>query len=585
MGNNLPTIDDLLKNDDQPVDITSQTKKQMASALHISSSETEERFKKKITEVQNKEKEYETMKFAQSVRLPHIDLEKFPISHEALKQIPRVEAERLKTVCFFYSQDAFRIGSVDPVNEEVLELLHQLEERNQAEGALYVISETSFDRVMKLYNNLPEVKPITKDISISAEDLNEVSSVVTDFASFQDLLIRRSTSDIVTLFLGAALKLDASDVHVEAEEKKIMIRFRLDGILHDAAEMPRESYERLISRIKLVSSLKINVTDKPQDGRFTMKLPEGDVDVRVSTMPTVFGESVVMRILHQSREGLDLDSMGLKGSAYVRLKQEIERPNGMVITTGPTGSGKTTTMYAIMKIINKPGVKIITLEDPVEYRMEGINQSQVEPEKGYDFARGLKSILRQDPDIAMVGEIRDLETAETAIQAALTGHLILSTIHTNTAAGAIPRFLSMGVRPFLLAPALNAVIGQRLVRRICPYCIVEEELDNHTLERVGKAIENMAEEVKNSLDVANLKFYKGKGCEKCGGIGYKGRIGIFEIFSITPEIEQMILSGRSSEYDIEQVAIKNGMINMVQDGIIKASEKLTSLEEVFRVAE
>ena len=585
MGNNLPTIDDLLKNDDQPIDIASQTKKQMASTLHISSSETENKFKKKIEEVQNKEKEYETMKFAQSVHLPHIDLEKFPISHEALKQIPRAEAERLKTVCFFYSQDAFRIGSVDPVNEEVLELLHQLEERNQAEGALYVISETSFGRVMKLYNNLPEIKPITKDISISAEDLDEVGSVVTDFTSFQDLLTRRSTSDIVTLFLGAALKLDASDIHVEAEENKITIRFRLDGILHDAAEMPRESYERLISRIKLVSSLKINVTDKPQDGRFTMKLPGGDVDVRVSTMPTVFGESVVMRILHQTREGLDLDSMGLKGAAYVRLKQEIERPNGMVITTGPTGSGKTTTMYAIMKIINKPGVKIITLEDPVEYRMEGINQSQVDPEKGYDFARGLKSILRQDPDIAMVGEIRDLETAEIAIQAALTGHLILSTIHTNNAAGAIPRFLSMGVKPFLLAPALNAVIGQRLVRRICQHCIEEEELDNRALERVGKAIENMPEEVKNSLDIANLKFYKGKGCEKCGGIGYKGRIGIFEIFSITPEIEQMILSGRSSEYDIEQAAIKNGMITMVQDGIIKASEKLTSLEEVFRVAE
>lgn len=585
MGSNLPTIDDLLKKDDKPVDIASETKKQMASTLHISSSETEEKFKKKVGEVQAKEKEYETMKFAQSVRLPHIDLDKFPISHEALKQIPRDEAKRLKTVCFFYSQDAFRIGSVDPVNEEVLDLLHQLEERNQAEGALYVISDNSFDRVMRLYENLPEIKPITKDISISAEDLDEVASVVTDFSSFQELLERRSTSDIVTIFLGAALKLDASDVHVEAEEKKITIRLRLDGILHDAAEMPKDAYERLVSRIKLVSSLKINVTDKPQDGRFTMKLPEGDVDVRVSTMPTVFGESIVMRILHQSREGLDLDSMGLKGSAYVRLKQEIERPNGMVITTGPTGSGKTTTMYAIMKIINKPGVKIITLEDPVEYRMEGINQSQVDPEKGYDFARGLKSILRQDPDIAMVGEIRDLETAETAIQAALTGHLILSTIHTNTAAGAIPRFLSMGVRPFLLAPALNAVIGQRLVRRICSHCIVEEELDNHTLERVGKAIENMAEEVRNSLDVANLKFYKGKGCPECGGIGYKGRIGIFEIFSITPEIEQMILGGRSSEYDIEQVAIKNGMINMVQDGIIKASEKLTSLEEVFRVAE
>ncbi|HQF57234.1 MAG TPA: GspE/PulE family protein [Candidatus Magasanikbacteria bacterium] len=585
MSSNLPTIDDLLKKNQKQEDVTADAKQRIASALNISSSEVQEKFKKKINEVNLKEKEYETMKLAQRLHLPHIDLDKFPISHEALKQIPRTEAQRLKTVCFFYDQDEIRIGAMNPVNAEVLDLLEQLQDKNQAEGGLYVISENSFNRVMRLYDNLPEVKPITKDVNISVEDLDEVASIITDLNSFQELLKKRSTSDILTLFLGAALKLDASDIHVEAEKDQITIRFRLDGILHDAAEIPRSAYERLISRIKLVASLKINVTDKPQDGRFTMRLPDGDVDLRVSTMPTVFGESVVMRLLHQSREGLDLDSMGLKGAAYAKLRQEIERPSGMVITTGPTGSGKTTTMYAIMKIINKPGVKIITLEDPVEYRMEGINQSQVDFSKGYDFAKGLKSILRQDPDIAMVGEIRDLETAETAIQAALTGHLILSTIHTNNAAGVIPRFLSMGVKPFLLAPALNAVIGQRLVRRICPHCIEEEELDIRTLEKVGKAIENMSEEVKKSLDIENFKFYKGKGCKECSGIGYKGRIGIFEIFSITPEIEKMILGGRTSEYDIQQAAINNGMVTMVQDGIIKALEKLTTLEEVFRVAE
>jgi len=257
----------------------------------------------------------------------------------------------------------------------------------------------------------------------------------------------------------------------------------------------------------------------------------------------------------------------------------------MIITTGPTGSGKTTSMYAIMQLLNKPGVKILTLEDPVEYKMEGINQSQVDSKKGFTFAQGLKSMLRQDPDIAMVGEIRDLETAEIAIQESLTGHLILSTIHTNNAAGAIPRFLSMGVKPFLLAPALNAVMGQRLVRRICQHCIVEEELDSHMLERVGKIIETMPEKEKRHIDVNNLHFYKGAGCKQCNGLGYKGRIGIYEIFSINKEIEEVILSSRVSEYTIAEIAVKNGMITMVQDGILKAFDKLTSLEEIFRVAE
>jgi type II secretory ATPase GspE/PulE/Tfp pilus assembly ATPase PilB-like protein len=257
----------------------------------------------------------------------------------------------------------------------------------------------------------------------------------------------------------------------------------------------------------------------------------------------------------------------------------------MIITTGPTGSGKTTTMYSILKILNQQGVKIITLEDPVEYKMPGVNQSQVDISHDYTFAKGLRSILRQDPDIAMVGEIRDLETAEIAIQGALTGHLILSTIHTNDAAGAIPRFLSMGVKPFLLAPALNCVIGQRLVRKICSACVKEQELDSHAMERVGEVIESMNPEKRQHVDGKQLKFYVGTGCKVCGGIGYKGRLGIYEVFIITPEIEQMILDGHVSEYEIRKKAIEQGMVTMAQDGLLKALDKLTSLEEVFRVTE
>ena len=323
-------------------------------------------------------------------------------------------------------------------------------------------------------------------MEIRVEDLEQVKASVKDFKSFQELLKRKSTTDLVTLLLGLAMKMEASDLHVEAEEGKVVIRVRLDGILHDAAVIEKEFYKQLISRIKLVSALKINVTDNPQDGRFTIKLAGGNIDVRVSTIPTVWGESVVMRLLDQSRKGLDFDKLGIDGVSYEVLKEEMKRPNGMIITTGPTGSGKTTTLYAILTIINEPGVKIITLEDPVEYKLEGVNQSQIDHTKDYTFAKGLRSILRQDPDIVMVGEIRDLETADTAIQGALTGHLILSTIHTNSASGAIPRFVSMGVKPFLLAPACNAIMGQRLVRRVCQKCKIKFELSDSDRKKLKK---------------------------------------------------------------------------------------------------
>src|SRR3989338_1929561 len=458
-----PSISDLTKPH-------SQKKTAQDPRLQVSAPEEEKKFADKMKAVGIKERERETERFAGIAGLPYISLEKFPVSHQALRQIAKEDAERIRVVCFLATQDEVRIGAVDPTDPQVEEIVHVLEERNHAHGALYIISEQSLGHVLKLYATLPVVKPITKDIEIHAEDLERAGSDVSDLDSFQELVSSEKMTDLVTFVLGAALKLESSDVHIEAEESGVVVRFRVDGMLHDAALLPREQYHKLISRLKLVSSLKINVTDKPQDGRFTIRLPDGDVDVRVSTIPTVYGESIVMRLLAQNREMLTLDRLGLTGRAYEALEREVKRPNGMIIKTGPTGSGKTTTLYAIMQILNQSDVKIITLEDPVEYKMEGVNQSQIDPGHGYTFAKGLRSMLRQDPDIAMVGEIRDLETAEIAIQAALTGHLILSTLHTNDAFGAVPRFLSMGVQPFLLAPALNCILGQRLVRRLCQEC-------------------------------------------------------------------------------------------------------------------
>lgn len=549
-----------------------------------STATTEEKFAKKMQEISVKAKEEEVAKNAAALGLPYIDLTGFAIPSEALSAVPEAEAKEKKAICFFNSAGEIRLGCVE-YNEQITEMAYQLGERHHANAQVYLISEHSLDKALKLYANLPVVKPVSKDINITDEELDKFKAGVIDFRSLEERFKNVSISDILTLMIASALKVDSSDVHVEAEEKGIVVRYRIDGVLHDVAVLPKEQWKKFISRIKLLSALKINVTDKPQDGRVTLKLTSGSLDVRVSTMPTIFGESVVMRILHSGSKGVTFDELGLRGDAFARLKKEVERPNGMIITTGPTGSGKTTTMYAVLRTLNKPGVKIITLEDPVEIKMEGINQSQVDSSHDYTFAKGLRSLLRQDPDICMVGEIRDLETAEIAIQAALTGHLMLSTIHTNSASGAIPRFLSMGVKPFLLAPALNSVIGQRLVRKICAHCQEEDNLTPEQMEKVMKNLQTLPEVEKKNVDFKKPRFYKGKGCNECSGLGYKGRVGIYEIFTMNKEIEQVILSAQVSEYTIQELALKNGMVTMAQDGLLKALEKLTSVEEVFRVTE
>ena len=553
-----------------------------SGGLAVASDAVQEKFTKKMAQVAVKQKEVETMRLAAGLGLPHIDLEQFPVAQAALQILPREKAETAQAVCFFYSQEQFRLGALDPNRSEVQSLLKDLEEETGAKGALYVISRKSLEQVLEMYNRLPVAKSITKDIAIAESDLERVKADVKDFSQLQAMLRKTTATDLMTFLLGAALNLNASDLHIEAEEGGIHVRLRLDGILHDAAQLEKEIFKKLVARIKLVSSLKINITDRPQDGRFTIKLSGGDVDIRVSTLPTYYGESIVMRLLPQKREGLTLESLGFLGEAYTRLKREIERPNGMIVTTGPTGSGKTTTLYSIMQILNKPGVKIITLEDPVEYRMAGINQSQVDKSRNYTFAAGLRSILRQDPDICMVGEIRDLETAEIAIQAALTGHLMLSTIHTNSAAGAIPRFLSMGIKPFLLAPATNAIMGQRLVRRLAPDNKVPATLTAEQSERVEQIIAGLPESARLEAAAKPRQFFTA-GVD--GPDGYKGRVGIYEILTMSPELEQMILSGQVSEFEIEKLAVSQGMVTMVQDGILKALDGITSVDEVFRVIE
>lgn len=574
----------------RPVSFMTMSNDDQKDALNLGGSGSASALSKKMGEIKNKELELKSERFAASIGVPHIDLTQFPVTHEALRQISREDARAKGVVCFFANSDEVRLGALDPRTPEVEKTLKEIEIRHHATGAVYVISEVSLERVLALYDKLPTVKPITKDVEITASALAHVQASVNDFASVAALLSQATATDMLTVILGAALKVNTSDVHVEAEEKQIVVRYRLDGILHDVANISKDSYEKLLSRIKLLSALKINVTSKPQDGRFTIKNPEGEIDVRVSTIPTVFGESVVLRLLMQGKKGITLEELGFTPDVLKKLHEQISRPTGMIITTGPTGSGKSTTLYAILQILNQPGVKIITLEDPVEYRLEGVNQSQIDHSKGYTFATGLRSILRQDPDIVMVGEIRDEETTEIAVQAALTGHLMLSTIHTNSAAGAISRFLSLGAAPYLLAPALNCVMGQRLVRRVCPACrkkIVFSQIADLVRNRAEAVIEQMNAGDKETINKSSKEFFTAneKGCSECNGIGYKGRVSICELFVVSDEMKQDIIAGQVGEIDIEKLAREQGMRRMVEDGVLKALEGVTTLEEVFRVIE
>lgn len=544
-----------------------------------------EELQEKMSEISLKEKERDTKREATKIGLPYVNLRGFAITPEALVLIPRPQSRKLKAVTFLHIGSELRMGAIDPTSEAVKEIAYQLGERYTANVIVYQISEESYRVADKLYDVLPKTKKIVKGVEITPEELKKYRKQIKAFADVQKLLGKASVTDTMTVLTAAALELNSSDIHIEAEEADIVVRFRVDGELQEVAKLEKELWKKIVGRIKLISGLKINITDRPQDGRMTIFIEEGKTEVRVSTIPTTWGESIVMRLLKSSAIKVDFAALGLRPPVLKKLEQEVVKPHGMVINTGPTGSGKTTTLYAVLQKLNKPGVKILTLEDPVEYKLEGINQSQIDIAKHYSFADGLRSILRQDPDIVMVGEIRDVETAETSINAALTGHLVLSTIHTNDAAGAIPRFISMGVKPFLLAPALNAVAAQRLVRKVCQKCKTADELSPETIERVQKILSALPEksgEVMPALD--SVTFYKGAGCEVCNNTGFKGRIGIFEVLIMDEEVEKATREGSVSEFQMRDIATNQGMVTMVQDGLLKAAEGITSVNEVFRVA-
>lgn len=516
---------------------------------------------------------------AKLLGIPFVTLAGRAISPDVTSYIPEPVARRYTLVPFLFDPktNSLSVAMLDPLDFQVIEFLEK--KSGKAIRPHMGLRDDIKSRIDDIYT-----QNLGADVSAALKE-TAPSTVKTYEAGHLGEVIREAPiAQIVSAILEQAIRLRASDVHIEPQPGDTRVRYRVDGILQERLALPRGLQEAVISRIKILSDMKIDEKRIPQDGRFNFKMGDSEVDLRVSTLPTVHGEKVVMRLLKKSGGVPSLPELGLRGLALKNLELSILRPHGIILVTGPTGSGKTTTLYSVLAKLNNAKVNIVTLEDPVEYEIAGVNQVQINPGAGLTFATGLRSFLRQDPNIILVGEIRDTETTDLAIQAALTGHLVFSTLHTNNAAGAVPRLLDLGAEPFLVASALNAVVGQRIARKICPTCKESYEPE--------ESVANNIKEVLGSLVPKDKKItlYRGKGtagtasCQQCSGSGYLGRIGIFEVFPVSDSMSKMILT-RATMHDIEELAIKEGMITMKQDGYMKAIEGVTTLEEVLRVAQ
>lgn len=430
-------------------------------------------------------------------------------------------------------------------------------------------------------------KKLLGSVEIAAEITDKIGNEVKNTADYKKNIeeyLDENITNLLDVILFGAIVLDASDIHLEPQEEDSRLRIRLDGVLQDIFFFENDIYHKLISRLKLLSRIKLNITDKPQDGRFTIEIEKSLIEVRTSSLPAEYGESIVMRILNP-KNLIELKDLGLREDLYKTFEKEIQKPNGMIIVTGPTGSGKTTTLYAFLKKIQNPEIKIITIEDPIEYHLKGVSQTQVAPEKGYNFSEGLRSIVRQDPDVILVGEIRDLETAKTALQAALTGHLVLSTLHTNDAAGTIPRLVDLGTEASSIAPALKMAVAQRLVRKVCQKCSILSKPTAKELEEIKKGLKKLPASIKlPDLSKIEIRKVKQGGCQFCNFTGYRGRKGLFEAFLSDSQMEKFILTNPPVS-SVRELAVKKGMVTMYQSGLIDVVLGETALEEVKRVVE
>jgi type IV pilus assembly protein PilB len=536
-----------------------------------------------IKQLNKMEEEEQAAALAREFGLPYVDLNIFPLSADDIRAISEENSHKYSTAVFQKKGKNVQFALINPGNEETLKYINSLKEENGWQIGLHIVSRSSLQRIWNKYKEVPLLENIDMlRMSLEGKDLEDFEKQFGELVELKKRIKEIPTTQIINIVMAGGIKMGASDIHFEPQEEDVRLRYRIDGMLQDIGNFPSDVYRSLLSRIKMMGKMKINIRDIAQDGHFSIELEKsGKVDVRVSVIPGNYGESIVMRLLNQSDALLKVEELGLRGLAYEEIQKQTEKTNGMVLTTGPTGSGKTTTLYALINTLNNPGVKIITIEDPVEYQIKGISQTQVNKSKGYTFANGLRAIVRQDPDVVLVGEIRDEETADIAVNAALTGHLVFSTLHTNNAAASIPRMIELGVKPNLIAPAVSAFIAQRLVRRLCD-CKEKYKPAMETIESLKRILAIISPKAKIEIPKEIEFLYRPKGCPKCNNLGYKGRIGVYEVLTINEEIEKLILE-MGSEGDIARAALENGMITMAQDGIIKATEGVTSLEEVWRV--
>ncbi len=515
-----------------------------------------------------------------------IDLGNQSVGMEALRLLPQETASQNRVIVFRDTVDratrkrTLFLAAEDPSSEAVQSLAAFLEEKNHVTVRLYEAAREELDAQLARYLGGGQTASQNRDeggIYTLAPSLGTQSDITT-LEQLTQVVQSALIPNIVTAIINHALLRKASDIHLEPLEEEVRLRFRIDGSLVSILSIPRYFRNALISRSKIIAQMKIDESRVPQDGRFEFDFHAHTIDIRVSTFPTVHGEKVVLRLLDKNSGVMTLEQLGLTGRSFDAVIKAIQRPYGVVLSTGPTGSGKTTTLYAILNRIAHPNTNVVTLEDPVEYEMEGINQSQVKPQIGYTFAEGLRSVLRQDPNIIMVGEVRDLETAQMVTHAALTGHLVLTTLHTNDASGALPRLINIGVEPFLITSSVNAVIAQRLVRKLCTACRVQVQLPTGLMEEVRAELAKLKQYPISQQQ--GYTFYEATGCEKCTN-GYSGRIGIFEVLTMDDTIESLAL-GKQTSSAIAQAAQQQGMVTLKQDGILKALKGITSIDEVWR---
>lgn len=541
-----------------------------------------------IAKLRNAAEEERAKREAKKLGFPYINLALKPINIEELIILTEKESRKGSLAVLQKIGKKLRIGIRNPQNPETINILNALKEKGYLFD-LFLISQKSLEKTWQRYKDyIPPLPPLKEILAIQKEELEIFKKTIKNIGGLKEKITAVSITELLSAIIAGAIKTESSDIHLEPTQDALRLRYRIDGFLQDITYFKKDNYNFLLARVKLLSKLKINIHDVGQDGRFTAQINEGQnviqkIDIRVSIVPTGFGETIVMRLLGIAVKNLQLVELGIQGHVYKTLEREISKSNGIIFNTGPTGSGKTTTLYALLNFLNKPGAKIITIENPIEYKLEGITQTQVNFEKGYTFIEGLKSALRQDPDIIMIGEIRGKEEGETAIHAALTGHLVFSTLHTNSASDTIPRLVDIGIDKTILPSAINAIIAQRLVRRLCPKCKEKYQPDPKTIQAIKQTLSLISPKTSIPLPQEISFLYKAKGCPDCFGFGYRGQIGIFEIFTITDKMQKLILNGATS-YELLAAAIEEGMVTLLQDGLLKTVSGVTTIEEIKRVA-